>query len=176
MSRMSRTKGNVAEREVAALIQTWWRQLEPKCQYIRTPSSGGWSTPEIRSAFNAAGDLMTDAKRWPFSVEVKRREGWNLRNFVLGKRSPAWSWWRQCQHAAVEMDAAPMLWLRQSRSPWIVVVPSVLAGHTSTLAPDVVWAEPQPGSGVVHPVGFLADRLLATEPRFLRWMLRVLKP
>ncbi len=171
----SRNKGNVAEREVAALIQTWWRQLEPECQVCRTPSSGGWGTPELRGSFRVAGDLATDAKKFPFAIEVKRRERWHLGNFVTGKPSPVWGWWSQCQVAAAEMNAIPMLWVRRSREPWIVVLPTWLAVPYLNL-PDF-YADPPPGAGRGVPVGgYLATRLLAGTKRDLRCFLRVRVP
>lgn len=170
----SRDKGNVAEREVAALIQTWWRQLEPACTYVRTPLSGGWSTPELRTAYSAAGDLMTDATRFPFAVEVKRRESWSMANFVAGKASPVWGWWVQCQAAAAEMNAQPMLWVRRSREPWIIVIGEYWGKPMPE--PDIRWDPKPKGAGAIHPVGYLATRLLATDRRFLRWFVRASRP
>ena len=121
---MSRQKGNVAEREVAALIKEWWRKLEPKADFVRTPLSGGWgATKEVRAGFKASGDLMTTATRFPFTVEVKRREGWTMERLTQGKKSPVWSWWRQAQTQADEMDLTPMLWLRKSREDWRIILP-----------------------------------------------------
>lgn len=119
----SRNKGAVAEREVAALLQTWWSKFEPGCQFVRTPSSGGWATPELRGEFQAAGDLMTTAKKFPFAIEVKRREGWTLDRLVAGKSSPVWGWWKQCQKAANEMQKVPCMWFRKSKEGWFAMLP-----------------------------------------------------
>ena len=48
MGKASRQKGCVAEREVAALLERWWSQLEPGCRFVRTPSSGNPSVPDRR--------------------------------------------------------------------------------------------------------------------------------
>ncbi|MDP6719756.1 MAG: hypothetical protein QGF59_13935, partial [Pirellulaceae bacterium] len=117
----SRGKGNAAEREVAKLVQQWWHKLESGCRFVRTPLSGGWGGPSLRAEFRASGDLMTTAKQWPFGVEVKRREGWSMRNLRQAKASPVWKWWEQTQDAAAEMDAEPMLWFRKNRMPWYVM-------------------------------------------------------
>ncbi len=118
----SRAKGATAERDVAARLQGWWAQIEPGCRFAKTPLSGGWGGPGLRAGFSASGDLMTTAKRFPWTVEVKRREGWSWKTFLAGKPSPVWGWWRQAQTQADEMGIEPMLWFRKSREPWRVLV------------------------------------------------------
>lgn len=113
----------MAEREVSALLQTWWRRAEPDCLFVRSPSSGGWQTPKAREGFQAGSDIMTTALRFPFGVEVKRREGWCWKNVTAGMPSPVWAWWRQSQMAAAEMHKQPMLWFRKNREQWRVMVP-----------------------------------------------------
>jgi hypothetical protein len=123
---MGRTKGNVAEREVAKLIKPWWSAIEPDSLFIRTPLSGGWSDDETRSEFKATGDLMTTSPTFPFDVEVKRRENWDEGTFFAGLPSPVWGWWKQAQRSAMltfgRERRYPMLWLRQNRRPWLVVL------------------------------------------------------
>lgn len=124
MSRFgSRAKGADAEREVAKLVEGWWRVFEPGCRFVKTPLSGGWGGPAIRSGFRASGDLMTTAVKFPFVIEVKRREGWSWKPFLEGRPSPVWGWWRQACRQADEMDARPMLWFRHNREPWRVLMP-----------------------------------------------------
>lgn len=118
MAKNGRQKGNVAEREVAAILQKWWREKEPDCEFIRTPLSGGWSTGSVREHFKAAGDIMTTAKKFPWTVEVKRREGWSLDNLIKCRRSPVWGWWEQTVEAATTEQGWPMLWLRKNRMEW----------------------------------------------------------
>ena len=118
-----RNKGSTAEREVAALIQKWWRTHSPKANFVRVPLSGGWGNPQTRAGFRASGDIMTDDTTFPFSVEVKRREGWAWKNLLAGGKSPVWDWWFQAQDQAKEMNLTPMLWLRHSREPWMVMLP-----------------------------------------------------
>lgn len=120
--RKSRVKGASAEREVAVLLEAWWGQLEPGCKFKRTPVSGGWSSPDVRMAFQTAGDLVTTAKRFPWSVEVKRREGFDIENVRHGRRSPVWGWWEQTRKAAKEMGKEPMLWFRKNNSRWFLML------------------------------------------------------
>jgi len=121
---LGRRKGSEAEREVAALLGAWWQAVEPGCQFVRTPLSGGWGGPKLRGEFQASGDVMTTANTFPFSVEVKRREDWSWVQFVTGKQSPVWTWWTQAEGQAKEMKKEPMLWLRQNKKEWYVVLPA----------------------------------------------------
>jgi hypothetical protein len=119
-----RAKGKSGEREVAKLHEAWWGTHEAGAQFKSTPQSGGFSTPEVRAHFKMAGDLMTTAKLFPFVVEVKRREAWDLRNVYTLKPSPVWKWWRQAIEAARVQGGVPILWLRKNRSTeWLVLVP-----------------------------------------------------
>jgi hypothetical protein len=125
----SRQKGANAEREVAKLLKAWWMQLEPECNFVKTPLSGGFSTPAVRGDFKLNGDLMTTAKLFPWSVEIKRREDWSEETFRAGKPSPVWSWWNQTCRAAKETQQRPMLWFRKSHKPWVVMVSGLTVGR-----------------------------------------------
>lgn len=167
MSLDSRAKGKAGERELARLFQAWWRQLEPGCVFASTPASGGWSTPAMRGEFLVAGDLCTTARRWPWTVECKRREGFSERELRAGRRSPVWSWWAQCCRAAAEEGREPLLCFRRSREPWRalvrrdLVVDQIVSGDDWPREPALAWprapAEP-------HPVGYALVDLLALEP------------
>lgn len=138
-----RQKGSVAEREVAGLVEAWWSPFEPS-RFVRTPLSGGWGDEEVRAGFRTSGDIMTTAKRFPFCIEVKRREGWAESTFKNGRPSPIWSWWIQVQVAAREMDAVPMLWFRRNRADWRVLVPDTFRLAMESVGyfagfPDVDW-------------------------------------
>ena len=175
-----RRKGNAAELEVCAKVQEWWQELPlieqdtpdgNASKFIRTPQSGGWSTRQVRGNFRVAGDLSSTSESWPFTVEVKRRENWTLSMFVkAGKRgSPVWSWWAQCVKAAKEEGGVPMMWMRRSRQPWIVLMPdSVLSRVVGVPNLDIYWENPAQVSKhnlcPVHPAGLLADKLLCTRP------------
>ena len=119
----SRSKGSVGEREIAKKLEAWWQPVEPGCRFVKTPLSGGWGGPDVRAGFNASGDLMTTAKRFPWAVEVKRREGWTFERFIDGKPSPVWGWWRQAQEAALEMGKEPALFFRKNRGDWLLLLP-----------------------------------------------------
>ncbi len=124
-----RRKGKRAENEVAKLCASWWAAVEPGCEFRSTPSSGGWATPQLRGHFKVAGDLTTTAKKWPFTVEAKRRENWVLSNLYAARQSPVWAWWKQACKAALEEGRVPILFLRRNTKPgqpveWFVMLPA----------------------------------------------------
>lgn len=118
IGRHSKGKGAEAELEVGRLLTPYWRQLEPEALFVRTPGSGGWRHAK---RFGARGDLVHDAKTcklFPFSLEVKRREGWSEPAFLLGSmRGPVWRWWDQACAAALDDGRRPMLWFRKNHPP-----------------------------------------------------------
>lgn len=119
----SRGKGKRGEREVSTLIAAWWSPVEPEAKFASTPGSGGWGNAKLRGDFKVSSDLTTTAKRFPFTVEVKREQNWSEAELNKGKRSPVWGWWRQCIGASREERRVPMLWFRKNRRPWFVLLP-----------------------------------------------------
>jgi hypothetical protein len=119
----SRQKGARAERDVAGILEDWWRQIEPACIFKRTPGSGGWAAKGgARGEFGTAGDLVTTAKLFPWCVEVKSREAWVWRTLLAGKPSPVLKWWEQsCTAAAETPRMSPLLVFRHRREPWYVI-------------------------------------------------------
>jgi hypothetical protein len=178
---MGARKGREAEREVARLCQAWWRRLDPECEFARTPLSGGWSGPTVRAHFRASGDLMTTSDNWPFTVEVKRRECWNVDRLFKGLSSPAWAWWRQAVEQALEESGVPMLWARKSQYrpgqpafPWLVMLPvNYFQGLPGKLpSPDVAWSINNLLADEIDfaeelPALWFSDRLLEVHPRKL---------
>lgn len=161
----SRNKGSRAEREVAALLAEWWRPHEPGVEFIKTPLSGGWSTPKLRGSFRASGDIMTTSQTFPFSVEVKRRENFSWDTLLAGKRSPVWEWWEQTTRAANEQMAVPMLWLRHSREPWRVVLPETFADAICSHVAARFWSRRDLSPPSAAPVAIVSARaLLAVWP------------
>jgi hypothetical protein len=116
-----RAKGKIAEREVARKLEAWWGQIEPGCRFKPTPMSGGWSSPDVRESFKTSGDLVTTASRFPFCIEVKRREGWSWSTLRAGKPSPVRGWWEQAYKQAEEMRAEPLLIFRHNHECWWMI-------------------------------------------------------
>jgi hypothetical protein len=165
-----RQKGARAELEVAALIQTWWSRREPDVIVKRTPGSGGWASPDARAVFRTAGDLVISSTKWPWSVEIKRREAWSLERLCKGGASPVWGWWRQAGEQAREMDLRPMLWFRRSHAAWLVML-SLDDPALALLDRGRVTISWTPGEHARIPHGgapaivFEASRVLAIDPR-----------
>ena len=166
-----RTKGAVNERAVAKKIEGWWQDLEPGAEFYRTPLSGGWASPTARAGFKTSGDLVTTAKRFPFAVEVKAREGWSYTTFFAGKPCPVWGWWLQAQDQAREQGAEPMLWVRHNREPWVVLVREGYVHGLSGKAREQLrlWCKQQgwgqwPDKRGAAPVAYYAKELLCLSP------------
>lgn len=148
------------------MLQAWWAKVEPKCSFKRVPLSGGWASPDVRGETKTSGDLVTTAKRFPFSVEVKRRENWSMATLAKGLPSPVWGWWDQCQVAAKEMRAEPMLWFRKSHEPWRVMLPELyVIARLNGMPHDLQW-NPVDLLRVrvgLHPIVVMGDALLAED-------------
>lgn len=165
----SSAKGRRGEREVAGMCQNWWRKIDKKCEFKRTPLSGGWSTTTIRSHFRACGDIMTTSDNWPFTVEVKRREDWSLNNLFDGKPTAVWQWWIQSTDQANKEKQVPMLWLKRNRVPWLIMLPVIFIDASSSPKPDVYWTRiTLANNGVLYgkllPAIYIADRILKISP------------
>lgn len=162
---MAREKGKVAEREVAALLAEWWAPLEPGCSFLRTPMSGGWQAPAVRAEFRACGDIMTTAKRFPWCVEVKRREGWAWGPLLAGRPSPVLKWWAQASRDATAAGLGTMLWFRHNNESWWVMLRA--EELLVSLIPQRYVIFLGAGEVLVHSVALLAvqpERLLSSGP------------
>ncbi len=118
-------KGAKGELEAAALLQAWWRRLEPDTVLRRTPGSGGWTRSR---GDHAKGDVRPEpgtCSLWGFSVGIKRREECDeaaIANFIRGGLSPVWGWWEQCVRGAEHDGLRPLLLCRGNRMPWSCVL------------------------------------------------------
>jgi hypothetical protein len=177
----SRAKGRRAEREVAKLLAKWWGQLEPKCEFKPTPLSGGWGGRDggahVRAHFKASGDLMTTARKFPFTVEVKHREQWSMKNVVAGKPTPPWEWWKQACRQATEEKGEPLLLFKKNNMPWMAALRHGLFFERTQAINDMeidVFVEVRALAhhGIVldvHPAFVFADRMFKLSPEeFLR--------
>jgi hypothetical protein len=170
MTTNGKQKGARAEREICGLLLAWWLTVEPMIDgepltFKRTPGSGGWAHGKGRAAFGTSADVVTNAKRFPFAVEAKHREGWAESTLVAGKKSPVWGWWKQACSQALEVKKVPMLWFRKNRASWLVLLPESEIVRFSNVPLWAGW-----GTGVlahlalpIHPVAFLASDILGVE-------------
>jgi hypothetical protein len=169
-----REKGSRAEIEVAGLLKAWWRPVE-EAEFVRTPLSGGWGGKDLRSGFRASGDVMTTALRFPFVVEVKRREGWSWDPLKKGGKSPIWGYWKQAIDQAKEMGGIPLLLFRKNGEKWAAMLPMKAfcqaavsiapADHLCEWFPSELSSREASWEGEwVHPMTIAASGLLGTAP------------
>lgn len=133
-----RPKGSKAEIEIAKRLKAWWAR-EEVAEFVRTPLSGGWGGKDLRAGFQASGDVMTTSRIFPFTIEVKRREGWSWLPLLAGKKSPVFGYWKQAVGQAEEQGGIPLLFFRKNREPWWMMLPYVAArdsGMFETAAGD----------------------------------------
>lgn len=169
---MGNSKGSKAEREVAAILQAWWKPFEPMVddkplQFTRVPLSGGWSKGENH---DVSADIHCNSKRFPFAVEVKRRESWAWPPVMAGKPSPVWGWWRQAQRDAERTSRQPMLWFRHNRQPWNIMVSKEFFDSKVPRAEDSSLLYGHSWDRLHMKVDCGADPLLFTQASFLWFM------
>ena len=103
---------------------------------------------------------MTTSPEWPFVVEIKRREKWNLERLKNGSKSPVLGWWAQACKAAAEEKKEALLVFRKSREPWYCMIPESFP-LVFQLTEKHEWKKFKPGvAPEVWPVLFKFDTLL----------------
>lgn len=89
--KMSRNKGAAYERRIAKILTAWWGT-----KFFRTPLSGGHQ--DMSNEMNIAGDLVTKDVLFPFHLELKKQEGWNLEHLLTSdKMGKIGDWFRQAK-------------------------------------------------------------------------------
>jgi hypothetical protein len=116
MGKKSRDKGSRGQREVAKLLSPWWG-----AEFTSTPMSGGFATKRFRDDWNAAADIVTPDETFPFSVEVKWQEDWNMEQLLTSDVTKMWKWWDQCIEEA-PADKIPLLVFKRNRQPWYYMI------------------------------------------------------
>jgi hypothetical protein len=120
----SKRKGNSNENALAKQFKEWWGHGE----WARTPSSGGWATAAHREAFRTCGDIITTAVDFPFCVEAKKQEAWDLDALLHNDGCIVKKWWAQ---AVTESPAAltPLLVMARNRVPQAVMFSARTLSH-----------------------------------------------
>lgn len=111
-----RTKGATAERKLAKLFAIWWGS-----EFARTPLSGGFATVKFRNEWDAAGDLVTPDKSFPFCVESKKVEGWTLEQMLTSDKTLIHKWWEQTVKETPE-GKIPLLVFTKNHAPLYVMM------------------------------------------------------
>lgn len=102
-------KGAKFERDIAKLLSEWWGE-----DFNRVPMSGGLDWQKDN---RVTGDIVPPPDSdFPYTVECKKREGWDFEQVIKGTGEVA-DWWKQCTNDAKKVDKIPLLIFSKNRSP-----------------------------------------------------------
>ena len=151
----SRSKGNKFEAELAKTLSAWWGEEKA---FRRTPLSGAWDK-------RAGGDLVAP-EGFPFTVEAKHREDWELHHPLLKRREGEVCVLDQIWLQALRETSKgkrPLLLFTKNRWPtfymmayddWVAVSPSISSTKVTFFM----------DGDVVRVVGLLEDLLKEWRP------------
>lgn len=106
MAKKSTAKGARFEREIVRIFRQHWG-----VEFERTPQSGGWGR------FRTKGDLVANPEvhpDWPFYVEVKKQERWELSLQIPDLLE---GWWDKSVDQAGEENRIPLLIFSKNFAP-----------------------------------------------------------
>lgn len=152
----SKLKGSGNERSVSKLFTAW-------CGHVvrRTPQSGGWAGP----AFGVSGDLVCASKHFPFHVECKKREDWQLDDLITGVRvkdeRSIQEWWKQTVESCPK-NKEPLLVFTRNRKAQLVMFHGSLEQFLNETVPHFRLYLPETlvNDNVIMPL----DKFLAAYP------------
>lgn len=114
----SKKKGASYERTIAKLLSTWWG-----AEFHKTPASGAlrWGVDN-----RVVGDIVapTDAEKFPFVVECKKREQWNFLQIIKGTGEFI-SYWEQVNEDVLRLedkDMQPLVVMAKNHQPNLYVI------------------------------------------------------
>jgi len=118
---------------------------------------------EPLDGWDVKGDLAcASTANFPFSVECKKVEGWELTGLFESQKWPVWAWWEQCTAQARAS---------KSRHPLLIFSANGRKNYVLVRRATFAWLKPQPAYGpiahVQHPrrealVLLLLDDLVRT--------------
>jgi len=142
-ARASRRKGKRGERVLC-------RRLEKAfgVPFNRTPASGGlrWG-----KRADVRGDVVCEEPWFPFVLEEKNREAWDLETFLKGL-GPIWKWWGQVVRDGKDTGRIPLLFVDKNRSPGFVIFRLSDVGPLLDKKPRSYMSVYKPGVGVLRLV------------------------
>lgn len=110
----SRVKGSEYERKIAKILGAWYEE-----EFHRVPASGGlrWGKDN-----RVAGDITTPVEsKFPFTVECKKREEWDLEQILKGTGEIE-KWWQQSVNDSDRVDTLPFLVFSKNFAPDYVMI------------------------------------------------------
>jgi len=107
----SREKGKGNERENCKYFTKWWKK--PRCEFQRTDAFQTLDRSK-RMVFGDIIPILLDRndfdREFPFSIELKKEEGWCLTHLLKANPASCFSaWWKQCTEDARRWSKAPLL-------------------------------------------------------------------
>jgi hypothetical protein len=102
--------------KVSKMLTEWW----DGGQFSRVPASGGlhWKDDQ-----RVAGDIVPPPDgRFPFVIECKKQEGFELAHLFKNMGKPR-EWWHQCVLDARRVNRVPILLFSKNRDSVFVLLP-----------------------------------------------------
>lgn len=104
----SKAKGDTYERKIAKKLTEW-----TGLKFERVPASGGLHWKQDNRVY---GDIVTNNPDFPFVIECKCREEWNMDSLINGNKKVE-KWWQQVTADAEATGKKPMLIFTRNRQP-----------------------------------------------------------
>lgn len=104
----SKAKGDTYERRIAKKLTEW-----TGLKFERVPASGGLHWREDNRVY---GDIVTNDPDFPFVIECKCREEWNMDSLINGSKKVE-KWWQQVTADAEATGKQPMVIFSRNRQP-----------------------------------------------------------
>lgn len=107
MGKFSRDKGARFEREIVKRLTKWWGS-----EFQRTPQSGG---SQLANGWNLAGDVCTPDETFPFHVECKHVEGWDLSHLLTTPNGGLLGKWLEQACSEAAKGKTPLVVFKRNR-------------------------------------------------------------
>lgn len=104
----SKAKGDTYERKIAKKLTEW-----TGLKFERVPASGGLHWKKDNRVY---GDIVTNDPDFPFTIECKARESWNMDSLINGSKEVE-KWWKQAIADAWATGKEPMVIFTRNRQP-----------------------------------------------------------
>lgn len=101
-------KGGDFERKIAKLMTEW-----TGVKFERVPASGGLHWKNDNRVY---GDIVCNDPTFPFVVECKNRQSWNMDALIKGSKEVE-KWWAQVNKDAAATGLQPLLIFTRNQQP-----------------------------------------------------------
>jgi len=122
-----RVKGANQERKIGKLFRTWATPIFDKVKdnselwFIRAPGSGSWSKD------HAPGEDLIVPQWFPFSLEIKAREGWDFEQVLQGK-GPVIEWIKKAEETC--KLPAMLIFTKNYSADWVLCSTKIINAET----------------------------------------------